>query len=352
MTQGQDPVVSSDPTRNHGHRHSHRVTIEGGSAFDVDSQEDSLLRAALRAGLAFPYECSVGGCGCCRFELLEGEMDTLWAQAPGLSARDRQRGRRLACQSRPTGDCRIRVRLEASAERPLPARRMTAQLMSRRDLTPDMAEFAFRLPQPTPFRPGQYALLKMPGVEGMRAYSMSDAADDAGVWRFIVRRVPGGQGSTALFGRVAVGQPIEIDGPYGHAWLRPGTRDAVCIAGGSGLGPMLSVARGVLAEGGTRHVHVFLGLRTQDELGAAAELQALAGNRLTATTVLSAPHAKPAWTQATGCVHETVQAQLPQPLSAFDFYFAGPPPMVDAVQQLLVVRHVVPHGQIHFDRFV
>lgn len=303
----------------------------------------------------------MGGCGCCRFELLEGTMDTLWAEAPGLSARDRQRGRRLACQSRPVGDCRIRVRLETPSETVHAPQRMTAEFTGRRELTSDMAEFAFRLPRAAGFRPGQYALLYPRGVSGARAYSMSHVAGDEGsgeAWRFIVRRMPGGQGSGALFDRLALGEHIDIDGPYGHAGLRPGTRDVVCIAGGSGLGPMLSVARGVLADGGTRRVHFFLGLRTQDDLGAATELDALVGPRLRAITVLSAPSASPAlpassaWSGPTGFVHETVERELPVPLDAFDFYFAGPPPMVDAVQQLLIMRHRVPHAQIHFDRFV
>ena len=59
------------------------IQIEGGPAFDVGASEDALLRGALRAGLAFPYECSVGGCGACRFELLEGEVATLWEGRAG-----------------------------------------------------------------------------------------------------------------------------------------------------------------------------------------------------------------------------------------------------------------------------
>ena len=36
--------------------------------------DDTVLRAALRAGLGFPYECNVGSCGNCRFELVEGAV--------------------------------------------------------------------------------------------------------------------------------------------------------------------------------------------------------------------------------------------------------------------------------------
>ncbi|MCK6424321.1 MAG: 2Fe-2S iron-sulfur cluster binding domain-containing protein [Burkholderiaceae bacterium] len=341
-----------------------KVQIENGPAFEVTAGEDSLLRGALRAGFDFPYECSVGGCGGCRFDLLDGPMATLWEQAPGLSERDRRRGKRLACQSRPEGDCTIRVRPAGSEPSGLPAaQRLRATLLSRRAVTPDLSEFTFRLPVDGTFRAGQYALLYPPGVEGARAYSFSDAPGDpasAGLWRFMIRRVPGGRGSNALFDRVAPGDAIDIDGPYGHAWLRPGAadapRDVVCIAGGSGLGPMLSVARGVLAESGTRRVHFFLGLRTQAELGAAAEVASLENSgRLQLTTVLSNPTEGTAWSGATGFVHSQVEAALTalgQPFDAYDHYFAGPPPMVEAVQDLLMLRQRVPFGQIHFDRFV
>jgi toluene monooxygenase electron transfer component len=47
-----------------------------------------------------------------------------------------------------------------------------------------------------------------------------------------------------------------------------------------------------------------------------------------------------------------IEPALPGPLDQYDHYFAGPPPMVEAVQQLLMVQHRVPFGQVHFDRFV
>lgn len=338
-----------------------RIQIDGGPSFELAAGEDTLLRGALRAGVAWPYECSVGGCGACRFELLDGEMETLWPDAPGLSERDRRRGKRLACQSRPLGDCRVRVRLDAgdgepSATPPITPRRLHALLRARRAITPDIDEFVLHVPGAPHFRAGQYALLYPPGVDGARAYSMSNLSNakgaDEDLWRFIIRRMPGGRGSQALFEQLTPGCSVRIDGPYGHAHLRDSTRDVVCVAGGSGLGPMLSVARGVLAAPGARRVHFFLGLRQQAELGALRELGGLDAARLQVSTVLSSPDPGLGWGGPTGFVHTEVERVLAGPLNRYDHYFAGPPPMVEAVQELLMVRHRVPFGQIHFDRFV
>lgn len=330
-----------------------RIEIDNGPIFPVGPHEDTLLRAALRAGLAFPYECSVGGCGACRFELLEGVVQTLWEGAPGLSERDRKRGKRLACQSRPQGDARIRVRLGGEAEQPaVRPQRVTATLSERRAISDDMVELRLTLPHAPGFLAGQYALLYPPGADGARAYSMSNLDDGSGDWRFIVRRTPGGRGSAVMCAELPVGATVDIDGPYGHAWLRPSPRDVVCVAGGSGLGPMLSIARGVLAEQSARRVHFFLGLRHEGDLGAAEQLLALTGERLSATVVLSSPADTSAWSGATGFVHTEVQRQLEPDLSAYDHYMAGPPPMIEAMQDLLMARHQVPFGQIRFDRFV
>lgn len=70
---------------------------------------DTLLRAALRAGVGLSYECNSGGCGGCKFELLAGDVETLWPDAPGLGERDRRRGRHLACQCRALGDVSIKA---------------------------------------------------------------------------------------------------------------------------------------------------------------------------------------------------------------------------------------------------
>ena len=56
----------------------HTIQLDGGECYEC-APGDTILRAALRAGLPFPYECNVGQCGSCRFQLIEGEVDNLWA---------------------------------------------------------------------------------------------------------------------------------------------------------------------------------------------------------------------------------------------------------------------------------
>lgn len=326
-----------------------------GSVF-VQAAEDSILRAALRAGVGLAYECNSGGCGGCKFELLEGEIETLWPDAPGLSERDRRRGRHLACQCRARGDITIAAPSAAEYVPPQLPRRQTAQLAMLRDITHDIREFRFVSDGTADFLPGQYAMLELPGVTGSRAYSMSNTPNGQREWHFQIRRVPHGQGTHALFDRLAVGDRVGLDGPYGMAWLRTGSpRDIVCVAGGSGLAPMLSIARGAVEAGllEQRRLHFFYGARTPRDVCGEELLAKLPGygERIRFIPVVSLPGDDAAWTGATGYVHDQLLPQLPERLAHYEFYFAGPPPMTTAVQELLMVGHQVPFEQIHFDRF-
>ena len=334
----------------------HAVAVNGAPGFGC-AEDDTLLRAGLRAGLGLPYECNSGSCGTCKVELVSGQVTSLRPDAPGLAERDRAKNRVLACQAQPASDCGIKVRLrEENVPRHRPAR-FRATLAGTRDLTHDMREFRFATRGAPGFLPGQYALFYLPGLEAPRTYSMSNVDDGSREWHFIVRRVPGGVGTVTLFDKVVPGSEIALDGPYGLAYLRPESpRDLMCIAGGSGLAPILSVARGAVSDPRLdgRGIHVLHGVRTQRDLCAEPELAALPGfgRRLTFEAVLSEPQAdgSATWNGPTGFVHERAREFIGERWADFEYYFAGPPAMAEAVQRMLIDARV-PFPQVHFDRF-
>jgi toluene monooxygenase electron transfer component len=314
---------------------------------------DTILRSAIRSGLGFPYECNVGSCGNCRFDLVEGEVEHLRADPPGLSERDRQRGRRLGCQALPKTDCVVKARLMphyVSRFRPL---RQRAILVATEDLTHDMREFRFRLDAPTRFLPGQYALLSVPGIEGSRAYSMCNTGEHGAEWHFHIKRVPGGAATSRLF-EMATDTRIGLDGPYGMAYLREeAPRDIVCLAGGSGLSPMISITRAAAHALNGRRLDFVYGGRTPHDICGRNILEGLPGygERIRYHAAVSAAgSADDGWNGYRGFVHDVADELLGVRLSACEVYFAGPPAMAEAVQKMLVAR-AVPQDQVHFDQF-
>lgn len=337
-----------------------RITLEDGSASFDCAPGDTVLRAALRAGLPFPYECNVGSCGTCKFDPVAGEFDVLWPDAPGLSERDHRKNRKLGCQCLPKGDATIKVRLDENCRPHVRPRKFRATLTAVRDLTHDMKEFRFQGDGPAEFLPGQYALLELPGVTGVRAYSMSNIANADGYWEFQIKLVPNGKGTNYLFGKdgFEVGGSVDVDGPYGIAYLRTDVaRDIVCIAGGSGLAPAISIARGFVKEpklAGRKLLFFYGGRGPRDICGEdmLAELPGF-GERITFHAAISMPDldAGKTWKGKVGFVHDVVKETLGDALPTYEFYMAGPPPMCEAVQKMLMMDYKIPFDRIHFDRF-
>jgi toluene monooxygenase electron transfer component len=331
-----------------------QIHLEDGRRFACGAH-DTLTRAGLRAGLAMPYECNAGGCGTCRYELLSGEVEDLYPAAPALSNRDRRKGRRLGCQSAPRSDLTIRMRVDLQPPRTPAPRRVMASLVGVSDVTRDIREFRFRLDDPMLFLPGQYALVEIAGVGRARAYSMSNVAGGGDEWHFQIRRVAEGRATSVLFERFGPGMKVTLDGPYGNAFLREDvTRDIVCVAGGSGLAPMLSIARGAAMSSALaqRRLRFFMGGRTHADIGGEQELRALAGfgDAITFHPVVSDPEPDGAWSGATGFVHDVALATIDADPVRHEWYFAGPPPMVAAVEVRLRDAGV-PQQQLHFDRY-
>jgi len=335
----------------------HKIWIEGAEPAYFQAANDTLLQGALRAGIGFPYECSSGGCGSCKFELLEGEVENLWPEAGGLTDRDRRKNRLLACQCRPKEALKIRVNTSSEYKPLTLPKRQRAKLVETLDITHDIREFRFVTEGDAEFQAGQYALLFIPGVTAPRAYSMSNTGNQKGEWHFQIRLVPGGKASGGLFNEIKTGDMIDLDGPFGVAYLRKNTaRDIVCVAGGSGLAPMISIARSASQSGllEDRKLHFFYGARTpRDVCGEKilSELPELGGNIQYHAIVSQAEEGSTAWNGETGFVHDLVKRTLGADMPKYEFYFAGPPPMTQAIQEMLMLEHRVPFEQVHFDRY-
>lgn len=327
------------------------ITIEGDTAFDV-VETDTILRGALRSGLGFPYTCNTGSCGDCRFALIEGAVEHLRLDAPAWSDRDRERNRWLGCQALALGDCTIKVRLDPEMVPLHRPTRMSGKLAEVVEVTHDISEFAFAIDGPDDFRPGQYALIELEGVRGGRPYSMSNLPG-AGEWRFQIKRVPGGEATSVLFDALWRGDSVGIDGPYGHAYLREDRpRDLLLVAGGSGLSPMVSIARAAATSPALsdRAIHFLYGGRQPRDICGEPMLMDLPGYGKRVTYQAAISEEADGWAGPTGFIHEVARDLYGDRLDDFEIYFAGPSAMAQAMQTMLREAGV-PAEHTHFDEF-
>lgn len=331
------------------------VKIDGGDTAYECGSEDTLLRAALRAGLQISYECNSGGCGCCKVRVLEGEVENLFPEAPALTERDLRKGFVLACQNKCASDGLVlKTRLETWNPKLLKPARFTATLAQKIEIASDLIEFVFSIEQDVDYLAGQFFMLNIPGV-GERAYSNSSIATASREIKFVIKRMPVGRGSNYLFTEAAIGDEFGCDGPYGHSYFRDDVeRDVVLVAGGSGLSPMLSILRYLSVNPSiARGVQFYYGAKALNELNEDYIREAAVGlgDLFSLSCGLSGSEEECGdWRGERGFIHEVVDRNL-QNYNDNEFYLCGPPPMTAAAQKHLMVERKVPFDQVHFDRF-
>jgi ferredoxin len=71
------------------------------------AEDETILHAAIVAGIDFPYACASGNCGTCISRLDEGKVTMLPRGDASLSADQVKSGQTLACRARPVGDVGI-----------------------------------------------------------------------------------------------------------------------------------------------------------------------------------------------------------------------------------------------------
>nr|BAC56748.1 ferredoxin reductase component of carbazole [Janthinobacterium sp. J3] len=327
----------------------YQLKIEG-QAPGTCGSDKSLLVSALANGIGLPYECASGGCGVCKFELLEGTVQSMWPDAPGLSSRDREKGNRhLACQCIALSDLRIKVAVQDKYIPAIPISKMEAEVVAVRALTHDLLSVKLRTDVPANFLPGQFCLIEaeqLPGV--VRAYSMANSMNPDGFWEFYIKRVPTGRFSPWLFENRKVGARLFLTGPMGTSFFRPGTgRKSLCIGGGAGLSYAAAIARASIRET-DKPVKLFYGSRTPRDAVRWIDID-IDEDKLEVVQAVT-EDTDSLWQGPIGFIHQVVDAALLETLPEYEIYLAGPPPMVDATVRMLLGKGV-PRDQIHFDAF-
>ncbi|MDY7230981.1 ferredoxin--NADP reductase [Hyalangium rubrum] len=245
----------------------------------------------------------------------------------------------------------------------IPARPMRVARVVRE--TPDAVTLVLEDPTgaPVTFLPGQFftVLATVEGVPLRRAYSASSAPGAEGASRvsLTIKRVPGGKVSNFLNDRIQPGMALEVLGPSGHFTPDPstgGARHLVLLAGGSGITPLMSIARAALATEPATSVSLIYGNRREQDIlfrEALAELARGYAGRFRLRYVLSEPPEE--WQGGVGMLNRYVLEDELSVLPGLDagpaaWFLCGPEPMMVEARAALRSWGAKPE-RIHEERF-
>jgi len=293
----------------------------------------SILEAALDAGLNLPHSCKSGHCSSCRARLLAGQVRYPQGMPLGLTAEEERTGHVLLCQARPLSNLTVDVRLVAAVTE-VEIKTLPCRIAHLNPLAADVMQVFLRLPsvESLVFQPGQYLDVLLEDG-GRRSFSIASPPHDAELIELHARYVPGGGFTERLFKELRPGALLRIEGPIGQFVYRAGTAPLILIAGGTGFAPLKSMLRHVLEHGVERQIHFYWGARRQEDLYEEALVLNWARKypQLHFSAVLSEAGAPVAGGRQLGWVHEAVLGSHPN-LGLFDIYAAGPPALIEAIR--------------------
>ena len=317
---------------------SYSITVlPSGHQYTAEADE-TLLDAALRSGLAFPYGCRGGACGACVGKIVSGEISYGDDEPMALSAQEAQLGMALFCLAKPQSDITLEIK-EVGAIEDIPIREMPAKVARLERLNDEVMGLFLKLPEGErlQYLAGQYMDFVMKDGR-RRAFSIANAPHHDELLEFHIRHIRGGEFTDHVFADMQVGEVLRIEGPKGSFFLREDSdRPIIMLATGTGFGPIKGILEHMMAEQSSRQVTLYWGARHRKDLYADTLLKSWQERfpNLDYRPVLSQPEED--WQGRKGYVQEAVIADFAD-LGNFELYACGHPAMVYSARDALVAR--------------
>ena len=226
---------------------AHVTVLPGKQEFLVEGQ-DTLLEAAIRAGIPLSYGCSGGNCGLCKARLVSGEVIKTRHHDYVIPEAEKERSCFLLCSNTAVSD----VVIEATAAESvldIPFQQIKARVKALAPLGEDYMLLHLETPrsQRLRFLAGQGVNLRVGDAYSTELPIASCPCDDRNLL-FHVRRLPGNRFSDFIFQQLRRNDTVDVEGPQGEFILHQGEpRTLYFFAFDDGFAPVKSLIEHALS---------------------------------------------------------------------------------------------------------
>lgn len=236
---------------------AHVRVLPSGHDFFLDGQ-DTLLEAALRAGVPLNYGCSAGNCGLCKARVVSGQIKKVRNHDYVIPEAEKNRGYVLLCSNTAISDVEIEAPV-AGGVQDIPFQQIAAKVKSVEPLAPDMLLLHLQTPRTRRLRflAGQYVTLRFGKSLSAELPVASCPCDDRNLL-FHVRRMPGNLFSDYVFNRLKSGDSVDVEGPQGEFILHEKSpRPLHFIAFDAGFAPIKSLIEHAMSLDAAEAMHLY-----------------------------------------------------------------------------------------------
>ena len=334
-----------------------QVTIAPSQHQFTVTAEQTVLDAALAAGILLPYSCRSGACSTCKAKIVSGTIQPVPSAEVVLTPEEREAGYTLLCQARATSDLVVESR-EIRLASDIQVRKLPSRVTSISRPAADVAVLQLQLPATETFKfyAGQYVELILKDGK-RRSYSMANPPHAAAALELHIRHLPGGLFTDHVFGvgatQMKEREILRIEGPLGSFFLREDSDlPIVMVASGTGFAPIKAIIEHMVHQEIKRPVTLYWGGRRPCDLYMHALAQNWAATipNFSYVPVVSDALPEDAWTGRTGFVHKAVMQDFPD-LAGHQVYACGAPIVVDSARREFVAQCHLPDDAFFADSF-
>lgn len=339
---------------------TYKVTLEPvGIEMEVE-EDETVLEAAFRQGIALMHGCKEGQCSTCKSLLIDGDIEMERYSTFALNEFERDQGYILLCKTLAYSDLTVELLQfdEEALKVSLPIKTYSAIVEEIEKLTHDIRKLTLQLkdPEEIKFHSGQFVDIYLPGEDTYRSYSMANTPSQANRLEFMIKIFEGGKFSTLIEQQLKPGDELTVKGPYGNCIRREETAgDMILLGGGSGMAPLWSILNDMIEKKVKRNVTFFYGARTTHDLFYLDRFEQFSKNEkgFTFIPALSEPVDEDLWNGEKGLITEVLERHLDSSSAQRDLeaFLCGPAPMIDAAIKVLKEKGVT-SDRIFFDKFV
>lgn len=206
------------------------------------------------------------------------------------------------------------------------------------------------------YKPGQFVTITL-DIEGKtvkRSYSMSSSPSRPHTLELTIKRVPGGLVSNWMADRASLGDEIKVRGPAGKfSCFNYPSRKMLCIAGGSGITPMMSMLRWIVDTTADVDVTLLYSGRSPSDFIFRKELETISARHSglrVIFTVTSKWNGTESWTGLTGRISAPMIDLVTPDLMERHVFLCGPKPFSMAIKDRLKELDY-PIANLHMESF-